>query len=322
MQISTLLIWLLWTQSQPATQPASTQPVTTQPAMATQPADAAKVLTVQPGVRIDWNRRVVEVDAVVILREGLLELLACSPRIREHESILRIEARPLHVFQALGLIGLSPGRPASYDADTNESRPATGDRIEVLLRYQTADGEVTEPAERWLKRVDSTQPLDALPWVFAGSQVLEDGSFAADREGTVIAVVDFPSALIALAEVHSSSNDALWLEPRTVAIPAAGQRCVLLLQAGPKLVRVDAGGRIYWEDRPVTLGVLMATLMRGAHEAAPPRVALECDPQCPAAARKGVIAMLQHCVPNFAADKVRTVPVQPPKPPKPTTQTP
>ncbi|UCE61208.1 MAG: hypothetical protein JSU63_05560, partial [Phycisphaerales bacterium] len=58
-----------------------------------------------PGVKIDWQRRVVEVDASVVLREGPLELLACSPQTREHESILAVRARPLHIYQAMGLIG-------------------------------------------------------------------------------------------------------------------------------------------------------------------------------------------------------------------------
>ena len=68
-----------------------------------------------PGVHIDWANRAVEIDARVVLRSGPLELLACSPKTREHESILVVDARPLHVYQALGLIGLAPGSPSRFD---------------------------------------------------------------------------------------------------------------------------------------------------------------------------------------------------------------
>ncbi|MCH8851940.1 MAG: hypothetical protein IID41_04735, partial [Planctomycetes bacterium] len=64
-----------------------------------------------PGVRINWQEREVEVAGVVVLREGMLELFACSADTREHESIMRISARPAHVYQALGLLGLEPGSP-------------------------------------------------------------------------------------------------------------------------------------------------------------------------------------------------------------------
>ena len=69
------------------------------------------------GVWIDWRQATVELDARVVLRTGPLELLACSPRTREHESILVVPARPMHVFQALGLVGLEAGSPLRYDEE-------------------------------------------------------------------------------------------------------------------------------------------------------------------------------------------------------------
>jgi len=75
------------------------------------PLTADNVRPFADGIQINWTRKQVEVEATVVLREGPLELLACSPNTREHESILVIEARPLHIFKAMGLIGLQPGKP-------------------------------------------------------------------------------------------------------------------------------------------------------------------------------------------------------------------
>src|SRR6185369_662925 len=91
---------------------------------------------------------------------------------------------------------------------------------------------VQDPIENWMRKAKSKQSPERLAWVFAGSVQTEDG-FAADFEGTVIALVDFSSSLIALPEGHSSSNDDLWLEPATPFIPAVDTKCILVFRAGP-----------------------------------------------------------------------------------------
>ena len=150
--------------TRPATQPATTS-------VATAPAGAgSRVVPFQPGIRIDWARRQVEVEATVILREGALELFACSPDSREHESIVRIEARPLFVFQALGLIGLTEGHPVRYDPETDRVEPARGDPVEIEVRYRVGRSVRTGPIERWMKPSGSDRPLDRLPWIFTGSE--------------------------------------------------------------------------------------------------------------------------------------------------------
>src|SRR5690606_16414817 len=47
-----------------------------------------------PGLRLDREKRVLDVEATVNRREGdWLELLACTPGTREHEAILTVTAR-------------------------------------------------------------------------------------------------------------------------------------------------------------------------------------------------------------------------------------
>ena len=91
-------------------------------------AASGRVVDFAPGVRINWQRPQVELAARIALREGPLELFACSPHTREHESVLAVEARPWHIYQALGLIGLRPGQPVTYDEQNDRWLPADGDR--------------------------------------------------------------------------------------------------------------------------------------------------------------------------------------------------
>ncbi|MEE9295406.1 MAG: YdjY domain-containing protein [Phycisphaerae bacterium] len=180
------------------------------------------------GVRIDWTRPRVEVKGRVVLREGLLELFACSPRTREHESIVVVEAQPLRIFQALGLAGLTSGRPITLDRDSGTWRPATGDtvRIEVSWRY---DGKQhTADIGTWMTDVSTERHPPPGIWRFAGSARDKDGAFMADVDGTVICVVDFPSALIAIGELKSADNSALWVRADTGRIPPIGTPVTLL----------------------------------------------------------------------------------------------
>lgn len=250
--------------------PPATRPVSSRPASAPTSLPAARVVDFQPGLRIDWTRRQVIVEATVIMREGTIELFACSPRMREHEAIVRIEARPSHLFQALGLIGLTPGEPVRYDAGDERMLPATGDLVEIDVRWTANGAERIEPIEHWMQRMDGTSMPERLPWVFAGSMALEAGGLAVDQEGTVIALVDFSSSLIALPDLHSDSNEELWLKPNTARIPPVGTVCELLLRSGPLELQLDAAGRAVLHGR-VLSDDEVTRLVRGARREHPGR---------------------------------------------------
>ncbi len=214
---------------------------------ATERSDKAREFA--PGVRINWRQRVIEVDATVVLRTGPLELLACSPQTREHESIFVVPARPMHIFQAMRMIGLEYGRPAGYDTNKERWLAPSGGALELRVRYKQEGVQRTVPVDRLLLDIESRRPPKPLNWVFAGSRTLVDGRFAADLDGTVICVVDFESALIAPGSLHSADNELLWLAANTEEIPPVGTRCTLLIRSASKgpveiVVAVAADGTL------------------------------------------------------------------------------
>lgn len=274
--------------AEPATRPAPADRLGTP---ATQPG---RVVLFQPNVRIDFGRRQVEVDGEVVLREGLLELFACSPGTREYESIVRLNARPVVILQALGLLGIEPGHPLRLDLETLRTIPAAGDPIQIEVRYEADDVRKTIPIETWMRHSRTKTRLQPQPWVFAGSLPLENGNIAADEEGTIIAVVDFESALIALPRLHTSANEELWLEPNTPAIPAVGTACTLLFRPGPLLLRLDRLGRLYIGSTPVTFAAA-ARKLREFHQANPELpLYVETDPDAPESQREPLRALLDE----------------------------
>ena len=205
-------------------------PVSVSPSV--EPASQAKPFA--PGVRIDWQERTVELDVEIVLRRGPLELLACSPRTREHESILRVRAQPMHIFQAMGLIGLEPGLPLHYDENHDRWIAPTGESLELEVCCREGEQNSFAPVERWLLDVRRGRPPERLDWVFAGSRTFDNGRFGADVDGTVICVVDFDTALIGLGSFHTADNERLWLAANTEAIPPAGSSCTLLIHSAAR----------------------------------------------------------------------------------------
>jgi hypothetical protein len=192
----------------------------------------ARVVEYAPGLRIDFRVPQVEIDAEVILREGPLELFAYSraPVPKEHESIVKTAVPCSRVYEALGLIGLRPGQTARYFPETRTERPASGDGVDVRVKYQSGDETVEKSACEWMFDIAAAQPMSPRPWVFSGSERDANGRFAADEDGTLVTVVDFPSSLLSLAASHSSSDEDLWLRAHTDAIPPVGTLVTLILR--------------------------------------------------------------------------------------------
>ncbi|MHC5110006.1 MAG: YdjY domain-containing protein [Planctomycetota bacterium] len=184
-----------------------------------------------PGVTIDWTRKQVEVETTVVLREGPLELVVCTPGTREHESILVTKAAPARIYQAMGLVGLEPGSPVRYDKANEKLIPPSGQRLELEVSYQSGGKQHQHPIDRWLLDAKGKKPGKKVRWVFAGSLVLDDGRFGADADGTVVCVVDFMTGLIAVDTLHVADNDALWLMANPKTIPPAKTDVRLIIKA-------------------------------------------------------------------------------------------
>lgn len=267
-----------------------------------QPASQPNIREFKKGIRVNWTARQVVADCTVIMREGAIELFACAPNQREHEAIVRLEARPLDLYHALGLIGLEPGHPIRLNEQTQQVEKATGDPIDIQIRYERDGQKMLEPIEKWMQYAQDRQlpenqrkpakPLPIQPWIFAGSLKTEDG-FAADGEGTVIALVDFGTSLIALPEMHTSNNDALWLDPAPQHIPPVGTRCELVFSAGPLQLAIGPAGRLQLNSRPVTRAELAKRLSEELRAKPDLAIRLLISPDAPATERQAIERLLR-----------------------------
>ncbi|NLX15051.1 MAG: hypothetical protein GXY44_15570 [Phycisphaerales bacterium] len=214
----------------------------------------------EDGVWIDWTRPQVELEATVIVREGRIDSFASSMQLREQKSIVLVKARPWHICQALGLIGLTPGRLRSEYPAVHIPEPSYGYPVIVEVRYEHRDHAVTDPLERWLtiSGGDSIGGFTVadIHWVLARSMPLEEGSTTAEDEGVVVALVDLGSALVAPVGLNFDRNEECGLIPNTEHIPPLNTACRVIIRPGPYRITITSAGRFMLGGRVITLSHL------------------------------------------------------------------
>jgi hypothetical protein len=209
------------------------------------PAAAAVSKLKFPGLAINLEERCVDVEASVCLRRGLLELVACTKGTKEHESIVVVEAKPMHIHAALLLLGAKPGSPATRQQLGDHVErwidvPPRGGPVDVSLVLRGEGGKWAErPISDFIirsrpKSADPEPKLPTLTFLFAGSVLHGDGPgprrYLSDDSGNVISLSTFGDELLCLPAIHSQANDALQWQVNPTHLPAIGSNVTLRLR--------------------------------------------------------------------------------------------
>jgi hypothetical protein len=178
---------------------------------------------------IDIENKTVVVGGWICLRAGMLEMFACPRNTKEHESVVSANARPELIHAALLALDIEPGNPARFDPDYE---PAHGPKLEIKVRF-FRDGEAHEVRSQELVRYMRTKEELDLPWIFAGSEFIDDWN--SDRKiysgnsGSFICVSNFPDATIDIPVRSTDEMSNLMFEANTDKIPPLGTRVLLLI---------------------------------------------------------------------------------------------
>jgi hypothetical protein len=215
-----------------------------------------------PGLVIDFEQRCVDLEATVCLDEGFLELVACRKGSKEHESIVAVSARAMHIHTALLLLGANNGHPAMRKpVDEEKTRwvnvPPRGDPIDVFLvttnkdgkpierpisdfivrsseRVDEVDGTVIVAPNQTKKHGDEKELRLPHTFVFAGSHLRDNGpgprQYLADLSGHVISIATFGDELLCLPFHQTQENDALMWQVKPESLPKAGTNITLRLR--------------------------------------------------------------------------------------------
>jgi hypothetical protein len=175
-------------------------------------------------VTIDSERRQISMAGKVNMDHGIVELLACAPGGKVHESVLVLDVVPYHFQVALLLLGLKPGGGLEYQGDP---RTPTGDSVDVIVSWTQADTQVSVRAEQLVWDLQQKTAMQTTPWIFVGSKVV-DGTFLADVERSLITTYHDPTAILD-NPLPSGGNDEISVVNREL-IPPVGTPVVVTVR--------------------------------------------------------------------------------------------
>lgn len=214
-----------------------------------------------PGIKIDVENRHVDVDAQVCLTDGLLELVACTKGTKEHESVVVVEAKAIHIHTALLLIGARNGNPAMRKPINEEQTrwmhlPPRGDSIKVFLVVPDEEGNPVErPISDFIRRTQGdpygqdfgyetpetsgAAEQEKFPdvFLFAGSHLIDDGQggkqYLVEQSGNLISISTFGDELLCLPGFQSQANPELSWEINPTHLPNLDSKVILRLRPVP-----------------------------------------------------------------------------------------
>ena len=193
---------------------------------ATQPAgsnaDTNRFVTVGT-VMVDAQDRSVLVTGHVNQVEGSIELFACGPRGKTHESVLVLDVYPVDLQAALILIGAKHGRPAEGPG----MGPPEGDPLDVFVEWQDGKRTVRRRAEALIRNSTTKRVMPKTAWIFTGS-TFEDGRFKALVEESLIVSYWDPWAIINIGSDVGADDEILSVNTKTV--PPLGTPVTVIIQ--------------------------------------------------------------------------------------------
>jgi hypothetical protein len=202
----------------------------------------ARRLSPRYPIWIDMKEKVVLVDGQICLREGMLEMFACTRNTKEHEAIVSADTKAILVHTGLLALGAEVGHPVQFQP---EFKPPAGTEIDVLVRWKDEHGkDQTARAQDWIKDIKTKKEM-AYQFVFAGSGFWTDPDngkkFYQAEGGDFVCVSNFGTAMLDIPVKSSQSNDELEFEAFTEKIPPLGTPVRLVFK--PKLNAKGEGGR-------------------------------------------------------------------------------
>ncbi|CAN5572548.1 hypothetical protein BH09PLA1_BH09PLA1_02840 [soil metagenome] len=192
---------------------------------ATQPAGKSL-----PHISVDVKAREVRVDCQMLGVEVPLEFFCVLLGTNEHESVLRTSAKPSNIHLALLMLGLEPGEPVKHSEAAKKWMPPHGPPLSIAVEFKKDGKLVRLPATRLMRSIKTKAPMAPHAFIFAGSQLSPDGTYAADITGYVVSIVNFDLSLIDVPQLASNANETLEWEVNKDLAPPMGAAVTMIIE--------------------------------------------------------------------------------------------
>lgn len=183
-----------------------------------------------PHIQVDLQKRQVRIQCQSLNPAMPLEFFCVKTGTSEHESILRTQALPEHIHTALLMLGLQPGAPVHFSKSDNRWVAPHGPPLHIYCQITKDNKPILFPANLWMRNIKTGQPAPPFTWVFTGSRLTDDGTYAANLTGYIVSVVNFDLTTIDIPQLAGSDNDTLQWEYNPDLVPPTGTPVTMIIQ--------------------------------------------------------------------------------------------
>ena len=120
-----------------------------------------------------------------------------------HESLLRTDAEPFQIHAAMLLLNAKGAGTNAFALDP--AQPLPGDRLAIEVKWKSS--EKPTPLARFVYNRQSKTAMESR-WAYTGSH-FEQGQFIAQRDGSIVSLINDPDALMNYAG-PGRDNDDIW----------------------------------------------------------------------------------------------------------------
>ncbi len=178
-------------------------------------------------VILDSKERTITVNGKINMQQGTVELIACAPGGKMHESILTIDVVPYHLQVSLLLLGLKYVGGVEYQGDAKQPQ---GDSVYITITWQLHGKDTTVAIEDLVWNIEQNRQMERTSWVFVGSKTVE-GTFMADQEKSLITTYHDPFTIFD-NPLKGGSNDELY-KVNEHLVPSKGTPVQIVIKPVP-----------------------------------------------------------------------------------------
>ncbi|NQT18883.1 MAG: hypothetical protein HQ592_04200 [Planctomycetes bacterium] len=187
----------------------------------------------KPPIRLDKENKTIEIDGRICIKDGPLELFACTEGGKEHEAVVALKGEPWQLHLSLILLGLKPGGGPEYQGDPTKPY---GDTVIIEVQWEQDGKTIRKRAEDLIFDVKKEKPMQHIEWVFVGSRFERDQNgkniYVANRDRSVATVYHDPYTVID-NPLEGGGDDTVYTVNTKVA-PPRDTPVVVIMRPGTK----------------------------------------------------------------------------------------